>query len=1056
MHILVMVTCVAALGAAFNIENRDPIVKRSDDKDSYFGYSVALHREEKDPNSRKWLLVGAPRANNDQPNTNRSGALFKCPIDHDVANCVQVPTDGKRITSHDYEDETETDTKLMPPLVNEEIKDDQWLGVSLKSQGPGGQVVICAHRYIQKKMAGEKEFDHLGNGLCYVLDKKLGLVSNWEPCRGRIADGYYRHFGLCQAGVSIDFQDEMLIVGAPGVYTWRGIIMSKSIDENFLMKDNTVYQAHVDVEDTILDKYSYLGMSVANGNFFKKNAMVYVAGAPRSNHSGQVFFYSKNKTDSMELLKFISGDGDFTSSFGYQILSEDINSDGYSDLIVSAPFYYDDKTNRGGKVYVYTNLRNCSGYSDECAYKTLTGPKSSRFGFSLASLGDINKDGYMDIAIGAPYEEHGGAIYIYLGGSEELKLSQVIREKRGTKTLGYSLSANVDVDNNNYPDLLAGDYEGNQVLLYKTRPIIDIHIKIESQDIKNKINVSSKGCSEDLNANNTCFSFKSCINFVGDIKGNKHFDLHLLIRENTTTTRQRVWIKNSNLKSNTKSTTIKIDIVKRTYCTQEIVYIEEFVRNYLKPIDMVVEYKLPDIDPHSPILNKTSIKSFSVEFQKDCESQCVSDLVLSRALLQNLTSVQVNGKEKYTIHSTNDKIVLEIVVENRGDSAYEAKVFVEHPEQLAYNKIINNKVEKMDCHRENNTLVMCDLGNPFKRVHGPETLLLSFEIIKSKGSSLHNLPINVFVNSSSINKSHKTRSELLIYLEKIADFTLSAKATSNLLYYDQVRGESDMKTLEDVGPRIRHIYSIENKGDWALTDVNVTINWPYQVRSSGENGKWLLYLESIPNSESITCTYDRSLLNPLRLNMSTDKEDEEIGKLVQMNTRRRRDTARWKRDEDKVVDYTIKHTNNQDRKVVTMACGRSARCTEINCRIRQVPMHLTISVEIKSRLWNSTLAEDYSNIDWVSIKSSANISFNSEFTLAENSKTFVVAETIMYPEVLPQHISYWYIILAAVLGILVLGLLIFVLYKCGFFKRKRAKDATLKGAIITEENKELL
>lgn len=56
MQILVMVTCVAALGAAFNIENRDPIVKRSDDKDSYFGYSVALHREEKDPNSRKWYV----------------------------------------------------------------------------------------------------------------------------------------------------------------------------------------------------------------------------------------------------------------------------------------------------------------------------------------------------------------------------------------------------------------------------------------------------------------------------------------------------------------------------------------------------------------------------------------------------------------------------------------------------------------------------------------------------------------------------------------------------------------------------------------------------------------------------------------------------------------------------------------------------------------------------------------------------------------------------------------------------------------------------------------
>lgn len=47
------------------------------------------------------------------------------------------------------------------------------------------------------------------------------------------------------------------------------------------------------------------------------------------------------------------------------------------------------------------------------------GPQESRFGFSLTTLGDINKDGYNDVAIGAPYEG-GGAIYIYLGSSQGL------------------------------------------------------------------------------------------------------------------------------------------------------------------------------------------------------------------------------------------------------------------------------------------------------------------------------------------------------------------------------------------------------------------------------------------------------------------------------------------------------------------------------------------------------------------------------------------------------------------------------------------------------------
>lgn len=44
----------------------------------------------------------------------------------------------------------------------------------------------------------------------------------------------------------------------------------------------------------------------------------------------------------------------------------------------------------------------------------MTGVAESRYGFSMTSLGDINRDGYPDVAIGAPYEG-GGAIYIYLG-----------------------------------------------------------------------------------------------------------------------------------------------------------------------------------------------------------------------------------------------------------------------------------------------------------------------------------------------------------------------------------------------------------------------------------------------------------------------------------------------------------------------------------------------------------------------------------------------------------------------------------------------------------------
>lgn len=41
------------------------------------------------------LLVGAPLGNNLQPHSNRSGALFKCPISTRDDDCIQVETDGK-------------------------------------------------------------------------------------------------------------------------------------------------------------------------------------------------------------------------------------------------------------------------------------------------------------------------------------------------------------------------------------------------------------------------------------------------------------------------------------------------------------------------------------------------------------------------------------------------------------------------------------------------------------------------------------------------------------------------------------------------------------------------------------------------------------------------------------------------------------------------------------------------------------------------------------------------------------------------------------------------
>ena len=133
LHILTILLVRIHWSSSFNLETRVPVVKIGGDYDnSFFGYSVAQHRT---GDGEPVLLIGAPQDRNLQPGTNSSGALYRCPVTSDTSDCAQVVTDGKRHNRGGYRgiyDGTIRDLKT--PLTSE-IKDGQWLGVAVSSQG---------------------------------------------------------------------------------------------------------------------------------------------------------------------------------------------------------------------------------------------------------------------------------------------------------------------------------------------------------------------------------------------------------------------------------------------------------------------------------------------------------------------------------------------------------------------------------------------------------------------------------------------------------------------------------------------------------------------------------------------------------------------------------------------------------------------------------------------------------------------------------------------------------------------------------------------------------
>jgi hypothetical protein len=146
----------------------------------------------------------------------------------------------------------------------------------------------------------------------------------------------------------------------------------------------------------------------------------------------------------------------------------DVNGDGFDDLLVGS--YENDAEGKSnvGRVFIYYG--GSSG-PDTGADVTLTGEAAQdRFGISVACAGDVNKDGFSDILVGAFLNDaagqDAGRAYLFYGGSAltnknasaaDLKLNaQAERDQ-----FGLSVSTAGDVNGDGYDDVMVGAYQND-------------------------------------------------------------------------------------------------------------------------------------------------------------------------------------------------------------------------------------------------------------------------------------------------------------------------------------------------------------------------------------------------------------------------------------------------------------------------------------------------------------------------------------------------------------------------------------------------------------------
>jgi len=144
--------------------------------------------------------------------------------------------------------------------------------------------------------------------------------------------------------------------------------------------------------------------------------------------------------------------------FGVSVAATgDVNGDGHPDIVVGAEWSNADAP-KSGRAYVF--LGGSGSRADAVPDYVLQVPEiQSRTltGYAVAIPGDLNGDGWNDIAVGSPESKRLGQVFLYWGGPAlDAKPDRTLTGSRGFEFFGSALAGVGDANGDGYDDLWVG------------------------------------------------------------------------------------------------------------------------------------------------------------------------------------------------------------------------------------------------------------------------------------------------------------------------------------------------------------------------------------------------------------------------------------------------------------------------------------------------------------------------------------------------------------------------------------------------------------------------
>ncbi|XP_069780425.1 integrin alpha-2-like isoform X2 [Narcine bancroftii] len=795
---------------------------------------------------------------------------------------------------------------------------------------------------------------------------------------------------MAQVGFSAHIvpSQDLVILGAVGAYDWSGTTVHKSSGKTTIFSKKIFQDILKDRNDS-----TYMGYSMTS--IVARDTVLYVAGAPRFQHTGQIIIYAVEANDKVVIKQTQKGE-QLGSYFGSVLCSVDVNQDLLTDvLLVGSPMFMGLHKSEEGRVYVFSvNQANLEKNG------ILEGPangRNNRFGAAIAAIADINLDGYHDVAVGAPMEDdHHGVVYIYNGYQKSIqpKHTQKIQASVISPQLQYfgiSIDGQKDLNRDSITDLSVGSI-GNVVQLW-SRNIANVSITVRFEP--EKLSILNNLCL--INGKKQICE-KIIICFQATIKPEKSgssIDIRYKLTLEADLKSSRVSSRGLFQANNDREIKKDITVGNLQKCNDLIFYVDD-TGDIVNPIALRL-----DIDPQrhesGPTLDVYAAKSreYFVPFSSVCgeDKECITDLAIK--IIEINPSIRTMP---YIVSNKNKQITIKVMAENKKDRALNAKVNIHFSKNIFFARVDNAEVS---CLIVDPQSVSCDFGHSIWRRGEKVSLATNFDFNFKEPEGDTYVTFHVVSETIELPESDNDNQDRVNFTVQYDTEILFSRAT-NLNFYEIVPDQTVPKEITDfkeIGPE--YIITLKvNTGHFPIQTTYVTVKIPVTTKDNSR----LLYLTGV----------------------NTLPENNFICDL-----------------KEKVDKLNIKHSphsatfgNEHFHDMKDLNC-ENAICESFVCTMSNLEMNKEYVINITTRIWEGTFINAI--FQSIALTPAAQIETNNQLLVIRNN-TLTIPVTLIKP-VEKVKVPIGIIVGSAIGGLLVLLALIAVLWKLGFFKRKYSKLA---------------